>query len=338
MPMSYFCKKTALKRILIIRFSSIGDIVLTTPVIRCLKQQMPGAEIHFAIKQSFLPVVEANPYLDKIHPLEEDLKTYTGKLRDEDFDFIVDLHRNLRSAYIRKSLRVPSAGFPKLNFRKWMLTNFRVDLMPEVHIVDRYFKAALRTGIVNDGKGLDYFIPAHDEVGIESLPEGFRDGFIVFAIGAKHATKRLPERKIISICKKLEVPVILLGGPEDAVKAKNIAAACGPMVFNSCGRLSLNQSASLVRQAGAVITHDTGMMHIAAAFRKYIVSIWGNTVPQIGMYPYMPGDEQKSVIIGVEGLKCRPCSKLGYDRCPKGHFRCMEDIQEEEVVRAVEGR
>ena len=324
-----------MKKILIIRFSSIGDIVLTTPVIRCLKQQIPGSEIHFAIKKAFYPVVQANPYMDKIHILEDDLKGFANKLKDEKFDFIVDLHQSIRSKYIRRIIKVPSAGFPKINLRKWLLTRFKINTMPDVHLVDRYFQATSALGVVNDGKGLDYYIPPEDEFDLASLPAGFREGFTAFVIGAKHATKRLPDHKIISICKKIDRPVILLGGPEDAGKAENIAAACGPSVLSLCGSLNLNQSASLVRQAQVVISHDTGLMHIAAAFRKKIVSIWGNTVPELGMYPYMPGDEKKSAIIEVNGLKCRPCSKLGYDRCPKGHFRCMEEIDEEEVVREV---
>lgn len=327
-----------MKKILIIRFSSIGDIILTTPVIRCLKQQIPGSEIHFAVKKAFFPLVQANPYIDKIHLLEDDLKGFAKKLKNENFDFIVDLHQSIRSKYIRMVLKVPSEGFPKINVRKWLLTRFKINTMPDVHLVDRYFKAASALGAVNDGKGLDYYIPPKDEVDLASLPAGFREGFTAFVIGAKHTTKRLPDHKIISICNKLNRPVILLGGPEDAGKAEIIAAACGSLVRSMCGSLNLNQSASLVRQAQVVISHDTGLMHIAASFRKKIISIWGNTVPKFGMYPYMPGDEKKSAIIEVNGLKCRPCSKLGYDRCPKGHFRCMEEIDEEAVRSAVSGQ
>ena len=325
---SYFCKKSALKKILFIRFSSIGDIVLTTPVIRCVKQQVQGAEVHVAVKKAFLPVVSANPYIDKIHVLGDDLKALTGLLRKERFDFIADLHCNIRSFYIRLSLHRPSAGFPKLNFRKWLLTRFHINRMPGIHIVDRYFRAVEPLGVKNDGKGLDYFIPDDEEIGMASLPAEFRKGYTAFVIGAKHATKKLPEHKIISICRKMNSPVILLGGPEDAPAGDRIAAACGPRVMSMCGKATLNGSASLVKQADAVITHDTGLMHIAAAFRRRIVSVWGNTVPELGMYPYMPGDEERSLIVEVKGLRCRPCSKLGYDRCPKGHFRCMEEIND----------
>ncbi|MCU0370624.1 MAG: hypothetical protein MUC31_04350, partial [Bacteroidales bacterium] len=145
-----------MKKILIIRFSSIGDIVLTSPVIRCIKQQVPDAEVHFAVKKSFYPVVQANPYIDKFHLLEGDLKQFTGSLKEEGFDFIVDLHRNFRSRYIRSSLKVPAAGFPKLNIRKWLLTRLKIDLMPDIHIVDRYFRAASSLGVTHDGKGLEY--------------------------------------------------------------------------------------------------------------------------------------------------------------------------------------
>jgi ADP-heptose:LPS heptosyltransferase len=207
--------------------------------------------------------------------------------------------------------------------------------MPDVHIVDRYFRAVLPLGIKNDGKGLDYFIPAEDEVEISKLPAGFEKGYIAFAIGAMHATKRLPDHKIIEICIGLDAPVVLLGGKDDADRGELIAMQAGDRVANYCGKLSINQSASLVRQADAVITHDTGLMHIAAAFRKNIVSVWGNTVPEFGMSPYMPENLERSTIVEVKGLSCRPCSKLGYDRCPKKHFRCMEEIEAEEVTRTL---
>jgi ADP-heptose:LPS heptosyltransferase len=292
---------------------------------------VPGAEVHFAVKKSFLPVVASNPYIDKIHVLEGDLEQFIKRLKAEKYDYIVDLHQNIRSWRIRLSLGTPSHGFPKLNVRKFLLTRLKIDLMPDIHIVDRYFEAAKTLGISNDGQGLDYFIPEGEEFDLNALPAGFREGYTAFVIGAKHATKRLPEHKIISICKKLDSAVLLLGGPEDAPAAERISSACSPLVLSMCGKATLNQSASLVKQAARVITHDTGLMHIAAAFRKNITSVWGNTVPQLGMYPYMPGEEDKSEIVEVKGLKCRPCSKLGYDKCPKGHFMCMEGIEESAV-------
>jgi ADP-heptose:LPS heptosyltransferase len=131
------------------------------------------------------------------------------------------------------------------------------------------------------------------------------------------------------------MPIVLLGGPDEVETANYIERHLGGQVLNMVGQVSLNGSASLIRQAESVITHDSGMMHIAAAFNKNIVSIWGNTIPDFGMYPYMPDHPERVHIIQVNELSCRPCSKIGYDKCPKGHFKCMEQIDVKAVVRAV---
>jgi ADP-heptose:LPS heptosyltransferase len=316
-------------KFLIIRFSSIGDIVLTTPVIRCLKKQVEGATVHFLTKPAFVPVLRANPWIDRIHEFKG-YREAIKALRDEHFTYIIDLHHNLRSGIIKTRLPAISFSFNKLNIEKWLLVNLRMDRLPDVHIVDRYLATLSVFDVENDGGGLDYFIPPGEEIDVSGLPEPFRQGYILFAIGANHATKQLPPEKIISVCRDLGLPVILAGGKEDAGRGDAIADGCGPLVWNACGKFSINQSASLVRQARVVISHDTGLMHIAAAFRKKIISVWGNTVPSFGMTPYMPHPE--SAIFGVDGLKCRPCSKLGYQKCPRGHFRCMMDQDAAEIA------
>jgi len=315
-----------LKKILIIRFSSIGDIVLTTPVIRCLKTQLPDAEIHYLTKTHNHLLLKENPYLSKLWLYEKNFKELLPHLKAENFDFIVDLHKNLRSSYVLFHLRKPYGTFQKLNLKKWMIVNLRIDRLPRVHIVDRYFTAVNRLNILNDGKGLDYFIPSAEEVALNLLPEPFREGFITFVIGGKHTTKIFPEEKVAEVCHKISRPVVLLGGKEDEERGRRIELLAKGAVYNACGRFSINQSASLIRQARQVITNDTGLMHIAAAFGKTIISIWGNTIPEFGMYPYLEGKEYpRSLISEVKGLSCRPCSKLGFDKCPKGHFRCMVD-------------
>jgi len=317
----------SLKKILIIRFSSIGDIVLTTPVVRCLKLQA-GAEIHFLTKQSFKGLLENNPYITKIHTIEKDVKEVMTQLQNEQFDFVVDLHNNIRSIQTKRALSKPSVAFKKLNFQKWILVNFKINKMPSEHIVDRYLDTVAAFGIRNDNQGLDYFIPEKEEVQTSTLPENHQKGYIGFVIGAKHFTKQLPVEKIISICKKINKPIILLGGKEDAARAEMIENAVGKNIFNACGKYNLNQSASLIKQATKVITHDTGLMHIAAAFKKEIISVWGNTVPAFGFTPYLP--DPNSRMVEVKNLSCRPCSKIGYDKCPKGHFKCMMEIDEKE--------
>lgn len=315
-----------MKKILIIRFSSIGDIVLTTPVIRCLKEQKPDFEIHYLTKKSFKGILEHNPFLTKIHSIEKSVKEVLEDLKNENFDFVVDLHNNLRTSLVKISLGKPSSAFKKLNFKKWMLVKFKINKMPVIHVVDRYMKAIEPLGIINDGKGLDYFIPEKDEIEISSLPDSHQSGYIGFVIGAMHFTKQLPVEKIIAICQKINQPIVLLGGKEDTIYANEIENAVGPIVFNACGKYNLNQSASLIKQAQRIITHDTGLMHIAAAFKKDITSVWGNTVPAFGFTPYLPSANSK--IVEVENLSCRPCSKIGNDHCPKGHFKCMVEIDE----------
>lgn len=317
-------------KFLIIRFSSIGDIVLTTPVVRCLKQQVDGAAVHFLTKKAFLPVIAANPYIDRIHLLEDSLGQTIRAIKDEGFNYIIDLHNNLRTAIVKSRVPVISFSFSKLNFEKWILVNFRKDRLPPKHIVDRYLETVKLFDVVNDGRGLDYFIPPEDEINISGLPQPFHNGYVLFAIGANHATKRLPAEKITALCKEMMLPVILAGGKEDLPAGEEIAGACGNLVINACGNYNINQSASLVRQADVVITHDTGLMHIAAAFKKKVISVWGNTIPRFGMTPYEPHPD--SAVFEVGGLKCRPCSKLGYSKCPKKHFRCMADQDEKEIA------
>ena len=322
-------------KILLLRFSSIGDIVLTSPVARCLKQQL-GAEVHFLTKKSFAALLEPNPYLDRIFFFEKKLGKVLPELRQEKYDWVIDLHGNLRSLRVKWTLRRPSRTFDKLNLKKWMLVKFGLNLLPDQHIVDRYLKTVQHLGVEYDGLGLDYFIPESEEIQVSSLsPDLEVNAYVVFNLGANHATKRLPEDKIIEICQQVERPVVLLGGNAEADTGAKVAAVCGVNVVNCCGMLSLHQSASVVRQAAKIITHDSGMMHVAAACQKDIVSIWGNTVPQFGMYPLYPNGENRDTRMEVSGLSCRPCSKIGYSRCPKGHFRCMREQDIPAIVMAL---
>jgi ADP-heptose:LPS heptosyltransferase len=322
-------------KVLIIRFSSIGDIVLTTAVIRCLKKQIPGIEIHYLIKKQYHEILGSNPYISKFWLFNDNFQELIPKLRAEKFDHIIDLHKNLRSFYVRFKLKRLSSSFPKLNFQKWLIVNFKINILPGIHLVDRYFKAVKRLGISNDGQGLDYFIPLTEEVDLTSLPPAFRNGFIAFVIGGKHTTKILPDEKAVYLCKNLGYPVILLGGKEDRERGEIILRQAGDKVFNACGLYSVNQSASVVRRADKIITNDTGLMHIAAAFKKPVLSIWGNTIPAFGMFPYMPLESrEKSIIFEVKDLSCRPCSKIGFSECPKKHFKCMLDQDLDAIIKA----
>ena len=313
-------------KILVVRFSSIGDIVLTTPVLRCLHDQVPGAEIHYLTKQSFVGLLEHNPNVHKVWGLQSSFKELMQQLKTEQFDFIVDLHNNLRSKRVSFALRVPYKRVDKLNWAKWKLVKLKMGVMPDVHIVDRYLAVAKRFNIINDGKGLDYFIPS-ETVKPNNLP--YR--FVCYAIGGQHATKKLPVEKIIELAQMIEGDLVLIGGKEDMEVGRHVSARCSN-VIDLCGALSINQSALVMQHANTVITHDTGMMHIASALKKKVVSIWGNTIPEFGMYPYKP--ESSSQQFEVEDLGCRPCSKIGFDVCPKGHFNCMNQQNLSEIAKA----
>ncbi len=331
-------------KFLIIRFSSIGDIVLTTPVVRCLKKQLANAEIHFLIKSSFRPIVNSNPYIDRIHYLENSLADTIKELKKEDFDYIIDLQHNVRSMKVKNALGKKSFSFNKLNIEKWLYTNLKWNKLPAIHIVDRYMQTVESFGVKNDGEGLDYFIADDERVKETDIPASHQAGFVGIVIGAALNTKKYPLHKLKELCEALDHPVILLGGLEDAEEGERIAALDNIKIYNACGKYSLNESADLVRRAKLIVTNDTGLMHIAAAFKKPVVSLWGNTVPEFGMYPYY-GDNYLSRleqppydIVEIRDLSCRPCSKIGYDKCPKSHFKCMELIEAATVLEKIRER
>jgi len=251
----------------------MGDIVLTSPVIRCLRSQLSDLELHVLTKEAFAGVYTVNPYIDKVFTIKDELGEVVPLLKAERYDRIIDLHRNLRSFGLWLRLRRPRSVFPKLNLRKWLLVRLHLDLMPEVHVVDRYFRAVRRLGVENDGLGLEFFIAPEDEMDLHELPSDYHEGFVAMVTGGKHATKILPAPKAAEVIRVLERPVLLLGGSEDYARAEEIIRLTDGRVFNGCGRYSLGQSASLLRMADAVITNDTGLMHIASAFRKRTVSV-----------------------------------------------------------------
>ena len=312
-------------KILVVRFSSIGDIVLTTPIIRCIKQQLKDVELHFITKQKFVTVIEDNPYLDKLYAVKDSLSEIIPKLKAEDYDYIIDLHHNLRTLKLKSALGKKSFSFDKLNFKKFLIVNFKVNTLPNKHIVDRYFETLDFIGVKNDNKGLDYFIGEKDQMDTSTyLPTAFQNGYNTLVVGGSYFTKQIPLNKLKEICANSSLPLVLLGGKEDRVIAEQVQQQFRDKTINLCGNLSLNQSASIIQQCNTVITSDTGLMHIAAAYKKDIISLWGNTIPEFGMGPYLAGNN--SQLLEVKNLSCRPCSKLGYRKCPKGHFKCMNDI------------
>jgi ADP-heptose:LPS heptosyltransferase len=323
-----------IKRFLIIRFSSIGDIVLTTPVVRNLKLHFTdNAEIYYLTKRGFKPILEKNPYIDRILTIDRDVNEVSEQLEKIQFDYVIDLHKNLRTFKVKRMLRKPAFSYDKLNIQKWLMVNFKIDRLPKMHIVDRYMATLKPWNIPNDKKGLDYLLGPNDSIG--DFPKGFPKNYIAVSVGAAHPTKTLPAYRLRTLLSNLKLAVVLLGDENDVEKANQIKQDLDFPIWNTCGKYTLNQSAWLIQHSKVVIAHDTGIMHIAAAFKKPVISLWGNTVPEFGMYPYIPSQPSLSKIFEVKDLSCRPCSKIGFDACPKKHFKCMRDIDLMLVSNAV---
>jgi ADP-heptose:LPS heptosyltransferase len=318
-------------KILVIRFSSMGDIIYTTPVVRCLKQQLNEAEIHFITKPAFKYIYDNNPYVDKLLLLKPNLSDTIKDIKAEQYDYIIDLHNNLRTAIIKLRTRVKSSTYKKQTIRKWLSLKFNLKLVPPVHLVDRYLKATDFLGIKNDNQPIDYYIKANHQLS-KLLPVSHQQDYVAFVIGATHFTKRMPNDKIISICKGIDKPIVLLGGMDVKDNGDIITNALGDKIYNVCGITSLDESVFLVSRAAKVIGFDTGLTHIAEAFNVPIVSVWGGTVPELlGVQPY---NVKEVLVAGIE-LPCRPCSKFGLPACPLGHFKCMHDIPERDITEFV---
>ncbi len=328
-------------KILVIRLSSIGDVVLTTPVLRCLKEQLPGCEIHYVVKKSFAPVLEGNPHIDKIHHYHNNMRQLLVELRKEKFDHIVDLHKNYRSWLIRTLIPGKTSTFQKRNLEKWLMVNVNVTELPINHVAERYFEATEPLGVKHDGKGGEYFIPEAAQKITSELPWPSGEKYVAVVAGGRYVTKQIPADKLGMVCSQLNAPVALLGGPEDIAYAESIMQLAGRNegLVNLCGKISLNESAAVINGSSCVVTPDTGMMHIAAALNKKVVSVWGNTTPELGMYAYFGTPEKNremSKIIENPRISCRPCSKLGHTECPKGHFLCMNSLAAKDIVSAVD--
>jgi ADP-heptose:LPS heptosyltransferase len=319
-------------RLLFIRFSAIGDIVLASPALRCAKQQIPGVEIHFLTKKSMKAVSEANPYVDQFHYFDKDLSATIQELKACKFDYIIDLHKNLRTLRIRLALGVPYLSYNKLSVEKFLLTKFQVNRMADRHLSMRSVDTLAPLGVSYDGKGLDYFVTS-DVI----QPVFFPEGYVALVIGASYATKKLPLESLKVLCSQIPHPIVLVGGKEEVADGEALALLDPTRIVNTCGTYSLHESALIVQKAKVVISHDTGMLYIACAFEKNVIAIWGATSPALQVEPFMSDDSKAQVFQSiVPNLTCQPCSNFGTKTCPKGHFSCMKQQDLPEIARQVE--
>ncbi len=316
-----------MKKVLIIRFSSIGDIILTTLVLRCIKQQL-GVEVHYLTKKYFSGLLQHNPNVDVVHCIDKEIGAeLIEKLKAEQFDFIVDLHGNWRSLRIKKALGVPSKTFAKLNLQKWLFIHLGIDLMPRQHLVDRYMDTVAHLGVSCDHRGLDYFIPPETSVDLD-----LNKPFIAWSIGGSFTPKKLATAQVADVCNKIHIPVYLLGGPKEVGEGQAIVVACGKRNVKSfCGKLSLDQTALLIKKSKLLLSNDTGLMHIGAAFKKTIISFWGCTKPSLGFAPYAAASDSVEILSNISK---RPCSKHGKS-CKHKSRGCIKYIDSKDIEKAV---
>ena len=282
-------------KILVIRFSSIGDIVLTFHALRCLKEKHPNAEVHFLTKSTYKELLLASTFHDKTLFFDGDLKQTKGEIRKENYSHIIDLHNNLRTRLLTVGIRgVQLKRLVKLNWKKWLLTRLKKNKLPNKHVVDRYIDAFTDLDVKSDHKNTAFFVPNTFEIELNRY-DLRKKSFLAIAMGAQYKTKKFPVSSLIKVLESYDLPIVLLGGDAENEDGQKIQAAFPQKkMYNLCGELSLLASASILSQAKTVLTNDTGLMHIAAMFDVPIVSIWGNTVPAFGMSPYRPGNEKQS--------------------------------------------
>ena len=314
-----------MKKILIIRFSSIGDIVLTSPVVRCVKLQT-GGEVHFLTKKKYISILESNPYVDKIISFENNLNVLLVALRKEKYNYVIDLHNNLRSFWIKLYLQKRSYTIRKKNLEKFLFIHFGINLMKD-HVVERYFQPLTSISVTNDNQGLDYFISPMIRVNINPKEE-----FIAWCIGASYHQKTLSKNQIIEVANKLPYSIILLGGIEEKLIGDSIIrGSSNKKIYNFCGSFSLDQSAYVLRESTLVLTNDTGLMHIASAFKKPIISFWGCTKPSLGFRPYASHVKSTELVVNPE---FSPCSKHGHF-CKYGKDGCLKKLQPIDIQKVI---
>jgi len=315
-----------LSKILVVRFSSIGDIVLTSPVLRCLKSQL-SSELHFLTKIKYFHVIKNNPNIDKFYTISNSISEVLNNLEIEKYDLIIDLHCNLRSFYLSKKLRIKSIGYNKQNFKKLIFILTGVNFIKKIHVTDRYFSNLHKIGVYNDNLGLDFFT---DKLHFSKYD--ISQKYIAWCIGASNKNKKLSYEQISKVCNKLDLPILLLGDDNDKDLGSTVQLnATKKNVINFCGELTLQESSYILKNSELVLTNDTGLMHIASAFNKKIISFWGCTKPILGFEPLV--SKQKSVKICSKNT--RPCSKHGkYCRISKNG--CVKNIDSDIILKSIE--
>ena len=318
------------------RFSSIGDVLLTTPLVRALKRRHSGAELYFVTKQAMAPLVADNPHVTRVVELRpnQSLTDLARALRELQPTHGLDLHGSLRSRALRMLVPTRWSGYSKRKIARRALIAAKINLYgSHVPVPERYFEAARALDVHPDVRGPEFFLAEGTRERMERwliehrLPDR---GFAAFAPGAAHATKRWPLdhwRVLLDRLRHMGYGLLALGGPDD----RALAATLGSSIVNAAGQLTLQESGACLARAAVVVSGDTGVMHMATAVGTPVVSLFGPTVEAFGFFPY----KSHATVVQLD-LRCRPCSAMGTERCPLGHHRCLVDIAPDRVAAAVQ--
>jgi lipopolysaccharide heptosyltransferase II len=338
------------EKILIIRFSSLGDILLASPLLRVLHRSFPRARVDFLLKAEYADLVRYHPAVSSVLALpsagSEDLSELRRQIRAERYDVILDLHNSLRSRAVRffsGARRVFSVN--KRVIRRFMLVNLKRNFYREVvPVAERYLETVAPLGLAKDNLGLELYVPDETISRVATMMSRYKldrfDVVIGMAPSARHATKRWPPERFrelgVRLVKERRAKLLLFGGPEETDYCGDIAqminAEAGSSSAESlAGKLSLLETAAALDHCTLMISNDSGLMHMAAARGRRVLAIFGSTVREFGFFPY----GTPAAILEAGALPCRPCSHIGRESCPEGHFRCMKDISVEEAFSAV---
>lgn len=327
-------------RILILRLSSIGDILLTTAFIRQVRSAFPAAQIDFVIKEQFSELLEYNPHIDNIYKVRKedglkDLLYLRGKIFSNPYNFVFDLHNNFRTRIL--TLGHSKSTITKNLIKRWLLVGLKINLFRVVKTIpEKYLGVATKAGIADDGLGLEAYWAEHDENRVAAfLKEGnYKNEFVALAPGAMHYTKRWPAEYFTELIQKIltgsKQHVLLLGSAHEAPLLDQLVSS--DRVINVAGNFSIIESAILLSKAKGLVSNDSGLMHLATAVRTPVVAIFGSTVEELGFFPY----RGKSAIVENKNLNCRPCSHVGKKACPKKHFKCMQEILPDTVYNELQ--
>ncbi|OGB98796.1 hypothetical protein A2V82_07990 [candidate division KSB1 bacterium RBG_16_48_16] len=332
------------QKILVIRLSSIGDILLASPLLRLLKKRFPGAELSFLVKKKFLEAISTNKHVDRVISLDTtaglpELMRIRSFIKRQNFDLILDIHNNFRSLFLRTGIGADVFSYPKFRWQRFLLIRFKWNLYDEIiPVYRRYLYSVRELGIEDDGLGLEFWVDDAASARIENVLASARfskERFILcLAPGAGFETKRWLPEYFVDVANRFvrerEAQVLLLGDERDRKITRTITAQLNGHFLDLSGEISLMESAAALTFADLFITNDTGLMHLAVALSVKTIAVFGPTTSELGFFPTAP----HALVVENSGLSCRPCTHIGSRKCPKKHFRCMREVVPEQVYEA----